>query len=101
MRHLVGYLVAGLAFQSGPRPRPATSTATRACIPTEHMPIAGVRSRAPEPMPVARPDSTSHARMPVVEAVPCYLAEDSSRVSRSRPGASRDSSADTTRPPAR
>jgi len=39
--------------------------------------------------------------MPVVEAVPCYLAEDSSRVSRSRPGASRDSSADTTRPPAR
>ncbi len=69
--------------------------------PTEHMPIAGLHGHAPEPMPVARPDSTWHARMPVVDAMPCYLAEDSSRVSRSHPFASRDSSADTSRPPAR
>lgn len=101
MRQLLGYLVAGLAFQAGPRPRPATSSAPHGCIPTEHMPIAGLRRRAPEPMPVAKPDSTWHGRMPVVDAMPCYLAEDSSRLSRSRPGASRDSSGDTARPPAR
>lgn len=79
MRQLVGYLLAGLAFQTGPRPRPANRPAPRACIATEAMPIAGFRSRAPEPMPLAKPDSVWRARMPVIDAMPCYLAADSLR----------------------
>jgi hypothetical protein len=75
MKALFGYLVAGLVFQSAARPRPTPAATRPQCIPTEHMPISGLHRRPPEPMPVAKPDSTLHSRMPVGKQVPCYLAD--------------------------
>jgi hypothetical protein len=39
------------------------------------MPIAGLRARPPERMPIVRPDSGSRDSAMVIRIVPCYLAD--------------------------
>lgn len=81
MRFIAASFAVVLAFQRGPArpdfsrliPRP------RACVPTAPMPIIGLRSRPPEPMPVARPDSTKRDSSMVIRVVPCYLVDTLSR----------------------
>lgn len=46
----------------------------RRCVPTAPMPVAGLRGRLPERMPMVRPDSTRDTAM-VLRVVPCYLVD--------------------------
>jgi hypothetical protein len=48
------------------------------------MPIVGLGNRAPEPMPILRPDSIARDSAMVIRLVPCYLA-DSIGAGRGRP----------------
>jgi len=70
-------LLFGLALVSlvprGVGSHASTSPAGRGCVPTEHMPIAGLHARPPERMPVLRPDTSWHGRMPTRALIPCYL----------------------------
>ena len=85
MRTFVVSVAVVLALQGGaprrdsarpPAPRDSLKMLllTRRCIPTAPMPIAGLRSRPPEPMRVIRPDSTRDSAM-VIRVVPCYLVD--------------------------
>jgi hypothetical protein len=85
VRTLVLSLVVMLTLQGGaPRADSARPLAgaldrlrarlARTCVPTASMPIAGLRGRPPEPMPVARPDSVRDSAM-VIRVVPCYLVD--------------------------
>jgi hypothetical protein len=93
MRSIVVAVGIVLAFQ-GVVPRPDSGRTilrpdsivgrVRRCVPTAPMPIVGLRSRPPEPMPILRPDSATRDSVMVVRLVPCYLV-DSDSVKRSRP----------------
>lgn len=86
MRTLVVPLAAMLALQGGAPKRDSArppggardslvARAMRDCVPTAPMPIAGLRGRPPEPMPVARPDSIVRDSAMVIRVVPCYLVD--------------------------
>ena len=75
MKPRITLLVLSALVQGVVDPDSTSSHVTRSCIATEQMPILGLRTRAPEPMPVARTDSAWRSRMPVRKLVPCYLVD--------------------------
>ena len=75
MKSSLGLLLLALVVPGHTRQWPTASGTPAACIPTEHMPIYGLHSRPPEPMPIVRPDSTWFDRTPTTAITPCYLVD--------------------------
>lgn len=74
MRAFALAVVLVLQADSTAAPRGAAPFAA-ACVPTEHMPIAGLRGRPADPMTVVRPDTAFRSRMPVIRLQACYLLD--------------------------
>ena len=76
MRPLFALGLLGAALAAAPHSRAATGGELRiACVPTAPMPILGLHAGRVERMPVSKPDSAWHDRMPTSNLTPCYLVD--------------------------
>ena len=75
MKSLLGLVLVGVVVQGGDSRRLERPGPQLSCVATERMPILGLIVHPTDHMPVDKPDSAWHSRMPIIRLVPCYLAD--------------------------